>query len=170
MAAPPDFRTQPLALDGIADCGRYAGRSSYWRLYVIENLVRVIAHSVLTVQINPNWWSVAVSTGVDRKVQSVKSDYRAQPNRANPGSHDIYYLFLPDLTKIVANHAHLFRQIIPDIDVWVARLEQIRLPRNVVSHMNWLNHADRTDVDILYTALKSLYRRLRKSGINLLVP
>jgi hypothetical protein len=170
MAVPPDFRTQPLALSAISDCGRYTARNSYWRLYAIENVLRVIAHSVLTIQISPSWWSVAVSPTVDDKVQRVKADYHRQPHRSNPGNHDIYYLFLPDLTKIVSIHADLFRPIVPDVDTWIARLEGIRLPRNIIGHMNWLNSADRTDVDSLYKDLRRLHRRLQNEGVNLIIP
>jgi hypothetical protein len=170
MAVPPDFRTQPLVLSAIADCGRFTARTSYWRLYTVENDLRVIAHSILTIQINPTWWSVAVSPDIDRKVQNVKADYHRQPHRANPGNHDIYYLFLPDLTKIISVHAGLFRPFIPDIDTWIAQFEAIRLPRNIVGHMNWLNSVDRTDVDSLYRDLRRLHQRLQKSGVHLLIP
>lgn len=170
MAVPPDFRIQSLALSAISQCGRYTGRTSYWRLYAIENVLRVIVHSILTTQISPSWWDVAVSPIIDHKVQRVKADYSRQPHRANPGNHDIYYLFLPDLTKIASIHADLFRPIIPDIDTWIARLEAIRLPRNIVGHMNWLNSADRTDVDSLYKDLGRLHQRLQKSGVNLIIP
>jgi hypothetical protein len=170
MAVPLDFRTKPLSLNAIADCGRYSGRISYWRLYVIENVVRVITHSVLTVQIGPKWWTVAVSPWIDKKVQGVKADYRSQPHRANPGNHDIYYLFLPDLTKIISTHAGLFNPIIPEIDTWIARLESIRLPRNIVGHMNWPNNKDRSDVDRLYRDIKRLHQQLQRPGFNLIIP
>jgi hypothetical protein len=167
---PSDFRTQLLSLNAISKCGRYTARTSYWRLYAIENIVRIITHSVLTIQINPGWWSFAVSSPVDNKVRGVKADYHNQPRRSNPGNHNIYYLFLPDLTKIVSVHANLFRPIIPDIDTWIARLEEIRLPRNIVGHMNWLNNTDKTDVRSLYRDLRRLHRQLKMAGVNLIIP
>ena len=170
MAVPPDFRTQLLSLNAISECGRYTARTSYWRLYAIENVLRIITHSILTIQIGPGWWSVAVSPPLDNKVQGVKADYRRQPHRSNPGTHNIYYLFLPDLTKIVSVHANLFRPIIPDIDTWIARLEAIRLPRNIVGHMNWLNSTDITDVDSLYRDLKRLHKQLQNQGVTLIIP
>ncbi len=170
MLVPPDFRAQPLALKAISECGRYTARTSYWRLYAIENILRIITHSILSIQISPNWWSVAVSSTTDCKVQNIKADYHRQPHRSNPGTHNIYYLFLPDLTKIVAVHAGLFLPIVPDIDTWIARLEAIRLPRNIVGHMNWLNSSERTDIDSLYKDIRRLHQRLQKAGVNLIIP
>ena len=167
---PPDFRTQLLSLNAISKCGRYTARTSYWRLYAIENILRIITHSILTIQINPNWWEVAVKRETKGSVQHRKDDYRRQPHRSNPGNHNIYYLMLSDLTKIVSVHANLFLPIIPDIDDWIARLEEIRLPRNIVGHMNWLNNTDKTDIGFLYRDLSRLHRRLQTGGVNLIIP
>jgi hypothetical protein len=170
MPTPPDFRTQPLAWNSISECGRYVGCRTYWRLYAIENILRIIAHSVLSVQINPAWLSVTLTHDQMKKIQKMKADYHSQPHRANPGNHDIYYLYLPQLTKIVSLQAGLFMPKIPDIDAWILRLESIRLPRNIVSHMNWPNAVDSQDIDALYLDLRRLYLRLQESGLVLLVP
>jgi len=170
MAIPPDFRTLPFETARVADSGRYVGRSTYWKLYVVENLIRVVVHSVLSIQVGPAWWNVAVDSNTNGNVQKVMRNYASQPSRSLPGRHKIYYLYLPDLMKIISTNSHLFRPIIPDIDSWIVRFEQIRLPRNIVGHMNWLNSSDKTLIDEIYTDLKILMRKLLNSGVALDIP
>jgi hypothetical protein len=144
MPAAVDYRTLPFHATRVSDSGRYIGNSIYWKLYAIENIVRVIVHSVLTVQIKSNWWSVAVAPELQRTVLRVRKDYSKQPQHTSPGTHDIYYVFLKDLTLIIQTNIHLFRPLIPDIDRWVLLLEELRLPRNVIGHVNWLGAADKS--------------------------
>ena len=165
-----DYRTLAFNTTLIGDSGKYIGRSAYWKLYAIENLTRILVHSVLSAQISPAWWAVAIDPDTNRQVQKTKKSYAKQPWHSAPGGHDIYYLFLPDLRKIIFTHSHLFRPIIPDIDAWILRIEDIRLPRNIVGHMNWLNVADEHQIDSTYSDMKALIRRLSQSGITLTIP
>jgi hypothetical protein len=100
----------------------------------------------------------------------VKEDYAKQPQHSSPGAHNIYYLFLPDLLKIILANSHLFRILIPDIDQWVLRIEDVRLPRNIVGHMNWLNTADEQLINALYSDLRTLIRKLSRSGMSISIP
>ncbi len=170
MLTAVDYRILPFSITAIGDSGKYLGRSAYWRLYVIENLVRVVVHSVLTAQIGPTWWMIAVDPKTSQKIQRVKQDYAEQPYHSSPGTHNIYYLFLPDLHKIILANSHLFRPLIPDIDQWVLRIEDVRLPRNIVGHMNWLNTADEQLIDALYSDLRTLIRKLPRTGISISIP
>ena len=172
MSPKLDYRTVPFHTTRISDSGRYIGHSIYWKLYAIENIMRVIVHSVLNAQLGPTWWSVAVATDseTNRNVQRVKRNLARQSWRTSPGNHEIYFIFLPDLNKIISAHNHLFRPIIPDIDQWIVRLEQIKHSRNIVSHMNWLDTSDKHDIDIAYAELKSLVKDLKNSGLQLHIP
>lgn len=170
MPIPVDYRTIPFHITKVGDCGRYVGRAVYWKLYVLENAIRIIVHSVLSVQLGPGWWAQAVDPDTIRTVNRVKRSYSSQPWHSSPGAHDIYFLFLPDLVKIVTTTSHLFLPIIPDIDQWVVRLEEIRLPRNIVGHMNWLNAADKHLIDTTYAELKALMKRLPSTGVPVLIP
>ncbi len=170
MPPPPDFRQVPHALPAVRDCGRYNGRTSYWRLFAIENILRVIAHTVLISQYQRDWVPSVVSKQKYADIEWRKADYRNHPAGSTPGQHDVYYLALSDLTKIIANHADLFRVSIPDIDTWILRLERVRLPRNIVAHMNWPNTSDRTEIAGLYRQLLSLHRLLNTEGFHFQVP
>jgi hypothetical protein len=54
-AATVDFRTLAWDRAKLNSSGKDVGRKTYWRLFAIENLVRVLVNSVLSVQIGPNW-------------------------------------------------------------------------------------------------------------------
>ncbi len=172
MAAVNDFRKAPLSLARIDSCGRDVGRRSYWRLYAIENLLRIIIHSVLTAEIAPGWWTVSIDPTLRGAVEGFKGLYARKPQHSKPGKHEIYYTFLSDLNRIIAAHRHLFILHIPDIDQWVTRIEMIRLPRNIVGHMNWPHAADRELIDDFYDDLQGLVKRLGRSGsgVPLLIP
>jgi len=170
MPTSVDFRTLPFEPRKVSDSGRYIGQSTYWKLYAIENLFRVVIHSVLLAQMGPNWWALVVDGKTNDTVQSIKKDYAKQPGSTTPGSHDIYYLFLRDLNKIITSQSNLFRPLVPDIDQWIIKLEQIRLPRNIVGHMNWPSATDRRRIDNTYKEAKILIRRFSTSGTNVVIP
>lgn len=165
MAA--DFRSvKVFELSQIGVSGRDIGRHVYWKLYAIENMVRVIIHSVLSGQIDSNWWAKAAGLTLQKKAQGFREKYLSRPWHSVPGSHDIYYIDLLDLNEIIRANSHLFLPSIPDIDQWMARIEQIRLPRNVVAHMNWPNVTDRKRIDVFYEDLLVLATSLPNLGIK----
>lgn len=173
-----DFRTIPFHIMKVGDSGKYIGRLIYWKLYVIENVVRVFLNSVLIAQVGPNWWNLSGGTTVvgpkgqtiNDKVRAVRKNYTQRPWHTSPGNHDIYYIFLPDLNKIIASNRHLILPVIPDVDDWILRLESIHTPRNVIGHMNWLNISDKKTIDEVYTELKGLVRQLMRSGVPIVIP
>ncbi len=170
MSAVKDFRNYAFDATRVDAAGKNIGQRVYWKLYAIENLVRVIVHSVLSVQVGISWWGQAVDPSIHSQVQRRKSDYATHPWHSSPGGHDIYYAFLSDLNKIISANSHLFLPVIPDIDAWIARLEQVRLPRNVVGHMNWPSSIDRQRIDVVYADLHQLIRKVTNSGTRLLAP
>ncbi len=165
-----DFRNSAFDSTKIDAAGKDIGRKVYWKLYAIENLVRVIVHSVLTAQVGANWWAATVDPGFQRALKNRMGQYASRPWHSQPGKHDIYYTFLSDLNKIIASNSHLFQTFIPDIDQWIARIEQVRLPRNVVGHMNWPCATDRQRIDVFYADLQQLARHLSTSGVTLSIP
>lgn len=170
MPIPVDYRTLTYKSNLVADSGKYLGRNVYWKLYVFENIIRTIIHSVLTVQIAPNWWFFVADKKLKDKVNFIKMDYASNPRHTKPGNHEIYYIFLKDLNRIIFLNLGLFRPIVPDIDQWVVQIENIRLPRNVIGHMNWLGKSDKIEIDIAYKKAKSLVRKFLKTGFTIIAP
>ena len=171
MPVVTDFRTHAFDIAKINACGRDVGRNVYWRLFAVENLVRVVVHSVLTKQVAPNWWAVCVDPDTQKQVARFQAQYAAKPWHGSPGLHEIYYTFLSDLNPIIATNSHHFLPLIPDIDTWIGRIEQIRVPRNVVGHMNWPSVNDRKRIDLFHDDFQALVKKLAAtSGVTLLIP
>jgi len=170
LPATPDFRSFAFATDRVRASGKHVGRNVYWKIYVIENVLRVIVNSVLSAQIGPNWWSVAVDRRIAQNAANRRAQYARQPWHSQPGGHDIYCLFLSDLNEIVRANSHLFAPIIADIDQWMARIEQIRLPRNIVGHMNWPTPTDSRRIDVVASDITALADSLPSIGLPLRIP
>jgi hypothetical protein len=171
MAGIQDFRTTPFSRPRVEACGRFLGHRSYWKLYSIENYFRVILHSVLTVQIGPKWLESSVDRDTKARIDRIKKDYLKRAIHGSPGRHDIYYLYLSDLTKIMAASRHLIEPVIFDVDSWIIKMENVRIPRNLVGHMNFPSLADRNRIDTLHGELTALLQKLeRQPGLRIVTP
>jgi hypothetical protein len=170
MPKPADFRNYTFDSTRVDLSGKDVGKKVYWKLYAVENVIRVLAHSVLLAQVGADWWTLTVDPAIKASVEYRKADYAARPWHSTPGRHEIYYAFLSDLNKIITANSHLFAPHIPELDQWIVRLEQLRLPRNIVGHMNWLSATDRQRIDVVYADLQHLLRHLGTAGLTLVVP
>jgi len=170
MPATSDFRKHAFSARRVDASGKNVGQRVYWKLYAIENLLRVVAHSILTLQVGPDWWDVAVPSSIKDGVRRRRANYANRPWHSVPGTHDLYYVFLPDLNKIITDNSHQFRPIIKNIDKWIARIERVRLPRNIVGHMNWPHKKDRECINDVYNNLHRLVQQLAASGKTLSIP
>ena len=118
-----DFRQFAFRPDRVDRCGRNIGTKVYWKLYAIENTIRIVLHSVLSVQVNPNWWSLAVDARIVGNVQRFRRNYAANLHNASPGTHDIHLTFLSDLTEIMRANSHLISPVVPTTNQWILTLE-----------------------------------------------
>lgn len=136
----------------------------------MENTIRVVINSVLTIQIGTHWWSIAVDPKVAKRTAGFRAHYSAKPQNASPGLGDIHLLFLTDLTEILRANSHLFIPVVADTNLWIAQLEAIRVPRNLVGHMNFPNAFDKAAIETAYSRLPNLVRELTARAIPMLVP
>jgi len=163
-----DFRQFAFQPDRIDRCGRNVGARVYWKLYAIENTIRIVLHSVLSVQVNPNWWSLAVDARIVGNARRFRRNYAANSYNASPGTHDIHLTFLSDLTEIMRANSHLILPVVPTTNQWILTLEGIRVPRNLVGHMNFPNAYDRNAIDAAYAQLPALLAQFRLRQIQFL--
>jgi len=82
MPGTNDFRGYVFDPARVDAAGKNVGQRVYWKLYAIENLVRVMAHSILTAQVGVNWWAVAVDPGIQAGVQRRRADEPAVAQHA----------------------------------------------------------------------------------------
>ena len=167
-----DFRKiSNFTNNDIDNSGKYIGKNNYWKLYSVENMFRVIIHSILSVQISSNWWDTATDESIRNKAKRYKERYSTRPWHTNQGSHDIYYIDLFDLEEIMRVNLHLFDVIIEDADDWIVKIEGVRLPRNLIAHMNFLNNNDSNRIDVLYNDTTNLFKYIQKnSNLSLQIP
>jgi hypothetical protein len=171
MSAAKDFRAFGFDPAKIRKAGSAIGRAPYMKLYTIENIVRVLIHSILSAQVGPGWWTVSVDPTRQQKATNFRQKYLNKPWHGMPGTHDIYYLDLADLNEIIRANLPFFRVVIPEIDQLMTQLELIRLPRNIVCHMNWPTKIDKQRIDLLLHDMEVHVARLQKAGaVPLLVP
>jgi hypothetical protein len=149
------------------------GRSIYWKLYFVENALRVVIHTILSIQVTPipapyqNWWEFLYDgTTMMRNADQARRRYLGSPSHTYPGRHGIYYVYLHDLGNIMQANAGYFSPIIPDVNNWVFKIAQVGLSRNCIGHMNLLNAHDRRQINILYSECKALIRRLEKVKVG----
>lgn len=165
-----DFRNYSYSQPRIERCGRYLGRQSYWKLYAIENVLRIVIHSVLSVQIGPLWWHSAVGPKTIRDVNQTRNRYAGHPHHTSPGVHDIHYIYLSSLNTIMRANSNFFLPIFPDIDQWIVRLEGVLIPRNLIGHMNFPHAGDRQRIDDLHRDIGALLVEMQQKKIAIQVP
>lgn len=165
-----DFRLSEFTATQVINSGKFLGRRFYWRFYFLENFLRVLVHSILSVQLGPEWLDLVADKKLKNRISWSKSDYKKNPRHATPGEHDIYFVSWSDLVKIMTFNSNLFMPVIPNIDEWVLRFESLRISRNLVAHMNWPNQHDMSLIEETYIVSKSLLRTIGTSGIEFQIP
>ena len=169
MSPIADFRLLPFNTKAIEKCGAYVGHRTYWKLYTIENLLRIVIHSVLSVQISTGWWSVAVDRMIQRDSEQRQKRYLEKSPRSKSKLHGVYYVDLKDLNEIIRANANLFYPIVPDVDRWLVGVEELRLPRNVVAHMNFPNNLEIKRIDSFYNDCQKLIGQVQ-SKVDIRIP
>lgn len=99
MPTTEDFRLSPFHIHKVGSSGKLIGKKIYWKLYTIENTFRILIHSVLSVQINPEWWTIAVDRKIQNKAQQFQNNYFKKAWHGKPGKHSLYYIDLRILMK-----------------------------------------------------------------------
>lgn len=168
-----DFRNYSYSYEQILACGKYLGRGWYWKLYAIENTIRIIIHSILSVQWNetPDWW---ISLAGEAKKNAQKNINRYLPTEtrifSRPGKHPIYFIDIKDLNEIIRVNSAYFLKIIPNLDKFMLDIENIRIPRNIIAHMNFPNRTDLNRINVFYDDLQIILDIIKEKKIELKIP
>lgn len=164
-----DFRifaefTQPR----VSQSGKIIGSRVYWKLYAVENLLRVLIDSILSINSpEPNLWEGNVILRNDQleRIEKEKEKQRALKWKSTRGEHPLYYLSLKELGKIIRDtEVSLVPPLAPDDrEALIQDIEKIVHSRNVVAHMNFPSKDDESIINNLYRKIVSLIRRLEDS-------
>ncbi len=148
---------------------RSVANGPYSKLYAAENIVRVVVHSVLLAQVGSDWWLKATNSDLQKQAARFAGRFAGNPWYGNQGTHPIYYAFLGDLADIMRDTSGLFIPLLPDVDQWIARIDQAEMPRNVIGHMNFPSAIDRKRIDVFHHDVRGLATKLQASLV-LVVP
>lgn len=155
-----DYRTSAFDVGILTVYGKTLGKKYYWKIYAAENIIRVLIHSVLSVQVGLDWWDLVVDSGIRDKAKGIRQDYLNRTPKRNPGNHDIYCTYLSGLEKILFDNKGFFQPLVPKIDNIIIRLNGIRVPRNLTGHMNILNANDRRSITSFYKLSRTTIKKL----------
>jgi hypothetical protein len=144
-----DYRAFPYNERTLLSYGNILGRQYYWKIYASENILRLIIHSILSVQINGEWWKGAVDPDIIKEATKVRNKYNNMYANKIP-KHDIYCIYLPMLERILADNYPKFEYYLPQIDELIISLNSVIIPRNLLGHMNTLDNIDRGKIGELY--------------------
>ena len=158
-----DYRNSRWDVGVLTLYGRELGRGYYWKIYVSENIIRVIIHSILLIQIGPNWWTLAVHPTIQNDARRIRNRYLSQRPPRRPGNHDIYCTYLPNLEKIIFDNKGFLAPLLPEVDKLIIGLNGIRLPRNLLGHMNILNRIDRRSITNFHKLCVKIIKELGAS-------
>src|SRR5262245_2138243 len=119
--AATDFRKHAFDDMRVDTAGQEVGRKVDWQHQEIEHLMRIIIHSVLTVQLGKDWWDVVADPDLKKDIAQMMRSYANRPWHSGPGRHEVYYIYLSTLTKIMTSNSAQFQPHIPDVDAWTAK-------------------------------------------------
>jgi hypothetical protein len=166
-----DYRNSSWSVGLLTSYGREIAKDYYWKIYVSENIIRVIIHSILLIQIGQNWWTLAVHRKIQNDARRIRNRYLNQMPPRSPGSHDIYCTYLPNLEKIIFDNKGFLAPLLPEIDKLIIGLNRIRLPRNLLGHMNILNSIDRRSITNFHKLCVKIVKALgRNPSLHLQYP
>jgi hypothetical protein len=157
-----DYRNFNWNTTVLTSYGKQLGKDHYWKIYVLENTIRVIIHSVLAIQVGPDWWNKVVDPRIRGTAVTIRNKYLTQTPSRNPGRHDIYCTYLPNLGRILFDNKGAFYPLLPEVEKIIIGLERIRLPRNLIGHMNVLTARDKRSITNFYKLCTSTVRKLER--------
>ncbi|OGO38034.1 MAG: hypothetical protein A2Z03_04075 [Chloroflexi bacterium RBG_16_56_8] len=106
---------------------------------------------------------------IQRDSEQRQKRYLEKSPRSKSKLHGVYYVDLKDLNEIIRANANLFYPIVPDVDRWLVGVEELRLPRNVVAHMNFPNNLEIKRIDSFYNDCQKLIGQVQ-SKVDIRIP
>ena len=172
-----DFREASFSKQKIEGCGKYLGRQTYWKLYIIENTLRIIINSILSVQYHEKggeWWADLAGSKAQQNADRNKKRYLVLEAKffSKPGKHPIYFVDIKDLGTIIRENFSLFVDVFGDksYNKLVVEIENIIIPRNIVAHMNFPTKTDTKRIDTFFQDINVYLDFLEDKEIEVRIP
>lgn len=158
-----DFRLASFDEKALLSYGKVLGRNYYWKVFASENILRIVINSVLSVQVDADWWLKVVDHDIVCDAKDVRQNYLSAIPSRDPGRHGIYCTYLSRLERILFKNRGSFIYYLPNVDDLIVSLNAVLLPRNLMGHMNHLTESDRRKIGELYGLCENAVDRLKKT-------
>jgi len=168
-----DYRERPFSKTTLTRTGNHVGRNSFPRLFFVENSLRIIINTVLSIQINPNWWNTLISHGLKEKAIQEERKHIERITGRTPvlraGNRSIHFLLLSELINIARQNIHKFTPVLKGFDEYLIELDSFRGARNYVCHMNYPFKDDRIFMEKIRLKTYNYLKYIEKK-YNLIIP
>jgi len=119
----------------------------YPYFYILENSIRNLIIIVMTKKYGKNWWRIEIENNNNFKKLCQKVDDRKKPEdkikwHGKRNAHEIFYVDVDDLKKIVIDYWAYYKNILPDRPWFETTLNIINMSRRVIAHNNPLSERD----------------------------
>lgn len=172
-----DFRELNFSQKNMEKCGKSLSRETYWKLYIIENTLRVMINSILIVQYHEKggeWWEDLAGGDVKKNAERNQKRYLTDEAKfySVPGSHPIYFVDIKDLGSIIRENYIFFIDVFGEknYNKIIVEIESIIIPRNIVAHMNYPNRIDRNRIENFFQDVNVYLEFLNKKKIEIKIP
>ena len=119
----------------------------YPYFYILENSIRNLIITVMTKKYGENWWQNEIKNNYTFKNLCQKVDVRKKDEdefkwHGKRNAHEIFYVDVEDLKKIVIDYWDYYRNILKNRPWFETALNIINMSRRVIAHNNPLSERD----------------------------
>lgn len=111
---------------------------AYCLFFCFENAVRDLVAQRLNERKGPNWWTTAVPSKVQQRVEGKKNEIEENKWHQTTIGADINHTLFGDLASIIISQWQEFDELFPDQHGVQLRLNELERSRNVIAHGNVL--------------------------------
>jgi hypothetical protein len=130
---------------------------AFLAFFCLENAVRELITERLIERHGSEWWTVAASEPVRKKVTKRQESEEADRWHMQRGAHEVFYTDFGDLLTIIKNNWAEFSDLFPDQNWITSRLSELEKSRNIIAHSNVL---DDREVDRIRMYLEDWIRQV----------
>ncbi len=133
---------------------------AYTFLYCIENSLRILIEKKLTQDYGPDFLKrINIPRETIEKVKKRKIEEEKNKWIPTRGSSDIFYMDFRDLGKIIQTNWSSFKDVFPDQQWILSKINEIAQIRNLIAHNSYIKEDERG-------LLKLYYRQILKQVEN----
>jgi len=140
----------PLVEQATVDSSVLIGTETFPQMFVLENSIRKLIATKLSKTHGKDWWTEAVTRGIQESVQRTIDKEKRYPHRERRGLDPIFYSTFADLKEIILHNRSAFSEIILDFKWFEVQMDQVYMARNSLAHSTSITRDDRDRIRLFY--------------------